>query len=333
MCAIGATGWRQAGFSLVELMVSVTIGLIIIAAMSTVYVTSSAGRKTGSRFAEVQTNARYALDALRRDVQLSGFYGVTYVGADNPSDPYDAYDRPSGTYPITIGSMTSIANDCGSGAASVANLAQPVFGVAGSNPYATSCIPAANYARGDVLVLRRAGPDFTTTPSANVVQLGSVFSEGRVFVGATPPSLSRSSWNGSSDDVPLYYPVSASVYYVSPWTSSAAESPRVPALYRLVLRSGPALTPELVASNVENFKVQYGVTNSTGTELRFVDAADIADWTDTSIVALRIWLLARSTDPEPGFRNTSTYALGGTTVSVNDGYPRQLFQQVVQVRN
>ena len=27
-----------------------------------------------------------------------------------------------------------------------------------------------------------------------------------------------------------------------------------------------------------------------------------------------------------------TYALGGTSVTVNDGYPRQLFQQVIQVR-
>ena len=323
---------RQHGFSLVELMVSVTIGLLIVAGISAMYATSSSGRKTGARFAEYQTNARYALDVLKKDIQLSGFYGVTYVGPDNPNDPYDQYDTPSGNYPITLGSLGSIANDCGSGAASVANLAQPVFGTSDSNPYASSCIPAASYARGDVLVLRRAGPDFTIVPVAGKVQLGSVFSEGRVFTGTSHPTLSRSSYNGESDDIPRFYPVNATVYYVSPWTNSPSESPKVPALYRLVLGPGPALTPELVASNVENLKVQYGITNSTGTELRYYNASEITNWTDANVVALRLWLLARSSDPDPGYKNTTTYPMGPASVTVNDGYQRQLFQHVVQVR-
>jgi type IV pilus assembly protein PilW len=329
---VRATRTNAAGFSLVELMVSVTIGLLIVAAMSGMYAASSSGKKTGARFAEYQTNARYALDVLRRDIQLSGFYGVTYVGPDNPNDPYDEYDRPSGSYPITLGSLGSIANDCGTGTASIANLAQPVFGTSDSNPYAATCIATANYARGDILVLRRAGPDFTIVPAAGKVQLGSVFSEGRVFVGNSPPSLSRSSYNGASDDIPLYYPVNGSVYYVSPWTSSPTESPRVPALYRLVLGSGPAVTAELVASNVENLKVQYGLANSTGTQIRFYNASEITNWTDASVVAVRLFLLARSSDVDPGYRNASTYSMGSASVTVDDGYQRQLFQQVVQVR-
>ena len=73
-------------------------------------------------------------------------------------------------------------------------------------------------------------------------------------------------------------------------------------------------------------------SNSTGTSVRFHNASDIADWTDASVVALRVALLARSTDAEAGYKNTSSYALGSQTVTVNDSYQRQVFQQVVQVR-
>ena len=47
---------------------------------------------------------------------------------------------------------------------------------------------------------------------------------------------------------------------------------------------------------------------------------------------MRIWLLARSTDSEPGYVNTSTYAMGDQTVTVNDAYQRQVFPLVVQLR-
>ena len=56
-----------------------------------------------------------------------------------------------------------------------------------------------------------------------------------------------------------------------------------------------------------------------------------ADW--PNVTAVRIWLLARSVTAEPGLANTSTYTMGDQTVTVSDGFQRQLFPLVVQLRN
>jgi hypothetical protein len=50
------------------------------------------------------------------------------------------------------------------------------------------------------------------------------------------------------------------------------------------------------------------------------------------VVAVRLWLLARSSDAEPGYGNTSTYTMGDQTVTASDGYQRQVFPLVVQIR-
>jgi hypothetical protein len=54
-------------------------------------------------------------------------------------------------------------------------------------------------------------------------------------------------------------------------------------------------------------------------------------WDDVNSV--RIWVLARNSQPEPGYANTTTYQLGNQEITVNDNYRRQLFTHVVQLRN
>jgi len=90
------------------------------------------------------------------------------------------------------------------------------------------------------------------------------------------------------------------------------------------------MTKQLIASGIENMQVQYGVLANGA--VTFHDAADVtaAEW--VNVVAARIWLLARSTDAESGFSNTSTYTIGDQTITVADGYTRQVFPLVVQLR-
>lgn len=52
-----------------------------------------------------------------------------------------------------------------------------------------------------------------------------------------------------------------------------------------------------------------------------------------AVNSVRIWILVRSSKPEMGYTNTNTYTLGDVTVTVNDGYRRELFSTVVQLRN
>ena len=58
------------------------------------------------------------------------------------------------------------------------------------------------------------------------------------------------------------------------------------------------MTAQLIASGIENMQVQYGVSTEAG--MRFYDASTVPASLWTSVVAVRLWLLARSTTPEPG---------------------------------
>ena len=296
---------RARGFSLIELMVALTIGLMIVAAMLANLTVSSGSNRTNARVSEFQTNGRFAADFLRREIQHAGFAGVSWT---NLTD---------------LGATATTDYGCGVGFA--ANIAQPIWGANDSNPFSTSCIASANYARGDILVLRRAGLD--TIPGAtgllaNTLYFRSEYLQGSVFVGPTRPANLQ---------LPVAdYLLETDVYYVSPWTNSVGESPQVPALYRMTLGPGPAMTAQLIASDIENMQVQYGVNTAAGTRFYNASAVPASLW--TSVVSVRLWLLARSTDVEPGYANTSTYTIGDQTITASDGFQRQVFPLVVQLR-
>lgn len=299
---------RSGGFSLIELMVALTIGLMIVAAMLANLQSSSASTRTNARVSEYQTNGRFATDFLRREIQHAGFAGVSWSNLSQ------------------LGATGTTDYGCGVGFA--ANFTQPIWGANDSNPFASSCIPSTNYARGDILVLRRAGLDpipTSTTLAANTLYFRSEYLQGQVFVGPTRPTNLQT---------PVYdYLLSTDVYYISPWTGSSTESPMVPALYRMTLGPGattPTMSAQLIASGIENMQVQYGVATEAGT--RYYDAQSIAasDW--NNVVAIRLWLLARSTTAEPNYTNTASYTMGDQTITASDSFQRQVFPLVVQVR-
>ena len=298
---------RNGGFSIVELMVALTIGLLIAAAMLQNLTVAAGSNRTNARLAEFQGNGRFAADFLRREIQHAGFAGVSW------------------THLTQLG--TTATTDYGCGAGFAAKITQSIWGANDTNDAFdfVNCIPDANYARGDVLVLRRADLDAIPTAtalSATKLYFRSEYLQGSVFVGPTRP-------------VNLQTPVAdyllhTDVYYISKWTNSSTESPQVPALYRMTLGSGPLMTKQLIASNIENMQVQYGVNTTAGT--RFYDADDVPASLWTNVVAVRLWLLARSSDVDSGYSNTSQYSMGDQTVTAADGYQRQVFPLVVQIR-
>jgi type IV pilus assembly protein PilW len=298
------------GFSLVELMVALVLGLMIVAAMLANLDVTATSNRANARVSEFQTNGRFAADFLRREIQHSGFAGISWT---NLTD---------------LGATGTVDYGCGAGFA--ANIQQPIWGANDSNPFSGSCIPAANYARGDILVLRRAGLDSiptSTALSATTLYFRSEYLQGSVFLGPTRPTNLQT---------PVAdYLLETDVYYISPWTNSSSESPKIPALYRMTLGTGPAMSAQLVASNIENMQVQYGVNTAAGT--RFYDASTVPSSLWTSVVAIRLWLLARSTTTEPGNSNATAYTMGDQTypdrtATATDGYQRQVFPLIVQIR-
>ena len=65
----------QRGFTLIELMISLVIGLLLSAAIVKIYVDTSQIYKFQNAVSEVQENGRFASAFLRRTARLAGNFG------------------------------------------------------------------------------------------------------------------------------------------------------------------------------------------------------------------------------------------------------------------
>jgi len=64
---------KQTGFSLVELMVAVTLGLILVAIIAQIYVGSKQTYRTQDDLARLQEEGRYAMELISRSLRLAGY--------------------------------------------------------------------------------------------------------------------------------------------------------------------------------------------------------------------------------------------------------------------
>lgn len=69
------TRQNQAGLGLIELMISITIGLMIMAGVVQLYVTSVTTEQSQEGISRIQENMRYAMSRLEKDISQSGFMG------------------------------------------------------------------------------------------------------------------------------------------------------------------------------------------------------------------------------------------------------------------
>jgi type IV pilus assembly protein PilW len=63
------------GFSLIELMVAMTASLILLVGVGQIYLGTSATSRAQEGLSRVQENARFATDALARQIRMAGHTG------------------------------------------------------------------------------------------------------------------------------------------------------------------------------------------------------------------------------------------------------------------
>jgi len=350
----------NSGFSLVELMIAMTIGLLLLAGLVMIFVNSSEANRELQKTAQQIENGRYAVDVVSQDLRLAGFYGHIHE-LNNIAMP--------GMIP---------PDPCVSalGAALTSSLRFPVQGYRGSvhattpvsdapaNVSSTSCtaLSTANLRPGsDVLVIRRADTnplgavDITTTnafyiqatSSALEVQLGGGAAIGNCpsanehckADGATPSALKLANGAAPAPSAPIRR-LRVHVYFVAPCsipngggtvcTGTSDDGGRpIPTLKRLELTSSGTITIVPMVEGIEYFKVEYGVDtapSSVNVNTGYIGDGTVdsysqapADW--TTVIAAKIYLLARNTEPTQGFTDTKTYLLGSAAATDNIAVP------------
>lgn len=300
------------GFTLIELMVGLTLGMVLILAATTFFLSNSSALQSGKVISAQQNDARHAIGVIKRSLQESGFRNLT---AGNVT---------------TTGVISSVTNDC---AASFAiNLTQPVFGTDDANAFGATCVPTAMYSAsgGDVLALRSLSQDPVNLPVGTTsIYINAGYGQGIIF---SPASVTTT--------VPSVVPPSAvhqlesDIFFVGKYSVSSTENPQIPALYRVRLGDGPAyLAPELVAPGIDSLQVQYGI-DSAGGKTQFVDAGAVTNW--DQVKSVRVWLLSRSLVLDPGYNpGTRTFTLGTKDIQIApaDRYRREMYSVTVALRN
>lgn len=101
---------RFGGFTLVELLIAVTLGFFLIAGVGTVYLGSKKTYKLQGQTAELDENARHALRALKQHIAHAGY-------ASTSGMPIDNYIIPAGT------DLTAAGATCADGSSNIKSIA------------------------------------------------------------------------------------------------------------------------------------------------------------------------------------------------------------------
>jgi type IV pilus assembly protein PilW len=326
---------RQRGLTLVELMVSITLGLMILSGVLTVFFNASAARNEVERTSRQIENGRHAVQILSTDLRLAGFYGE--------------FDPGSAPIPASLP-----ADPCSLSAADwVAWLPFLIYGFDNVGFSSANC-PIANRKAGtDVFVLRRARtclagvagcePAAAGLPYLQVSLCASEATSHRIGLeGGATFDLMRKDCAGPAEKRQYY----THIYYVS---ADNGMGDNVPTLMRLELAGGAWTTVPLV-EGIEEFQIEYGMDNDgDGAPDAYVanpsdfpkgactGACPVNNW--LNVVTTRIHILARNLDASPGYTDVKTYELGsdedGNPVTVTPGgaFRRHVYGSLVRIAN
>lgn len=357
---------RQRGLSLVELMISLTIGLILLAGLSLLFVESSRSHRELSEMSKQVESGRYALQLLTDELHLAGFYGRF---ADIPSDtipvPATAPD------PCALGNTTALLNALPihiQGYAAASFSARPVV-----SALCAAFLPAANLQPGsDVFAIRRADTYVlqpTDTPTANEVYLQASAGAIEIQLGSNASAIGTTKKANGNDATAAPAVLNKGgtaapirkyrvhVYFVAPCSIPAGggticTGPNddggkpIPTLKRLELTSvggATAMNTVSLVEGIEMLKIDYGVDltpapNAAGTigdgapEFPFKRTpASLDEWSST--VAANLYVLSRN-PLSGGYTDSKAYAMGEAGDYTPGGnFRRHIYSASVRLSN
>lgn len=282
---------RQSGFSLIELMVGLVIGLIASLVIMQVFSVFEGQKRSTSGTADAQTNGSIALHYIQRDVQMAG-YGLPMPSADednaslncDPSPVFDHDDDPAtpdlDIFPLVIedgGSADGVSDVITARYSQTAMGAVPVKIVNAANATASAGLAAENNigCKDNDIVLISQGPLCRMTRIADA--------------NGDPDTLQNISLIGAT---PAGAPIAigAKIACMGDWRDYRYE----------VINNQLALDGVPIVSEIVNMQAQYGVSAVANSNqvVNWVNATGA--WAAPSIVdrnrikALRIVVVARN---------------------------------------
>ncbi|MDH5389006.1 MAG: PilW family protein [Gammaproteobacteria bacterium] len=328
---------RSAGFSLIEMLVAMLIGLIIMSGVMQIYVSTRDTQRGSEDQLEMLGNARFAIEAIAYDLRHSNVWGRHNNGALVQCQNTAA----TSAIPCSGTPMPPATGDCAD--QEYINIERPVFAGDNSNPYTGTCATESYKAGTDILTVRYADTNRLKTDklSANVAYLRTSLSGGMLFVSSgssVPDAPMIPGWK--DDTLSSNHLLVSRAYYVSDYSDTPGDG--LPSLRRSDLLAGPEMVSDVLLTGVEDFQLEFGVDIGTngvrgerdGQVDSYVKASSVSNWA-LDVLAVRIWVLMRSEHTDRSdIGSSQTFTIAGNPVTTpNDGYRRYLVSGVVKLRN
>lgn len=318
---------RQRGLTLVELMVSMLLGLVVIGGAVSLTLANRRGYSTGESLSQVQESTRTAFELLARDVRQAGISGCDNTGRiANVLDPgggdwwaswfgLRGYDGAEASTGATFGAARG-QRVAGTDSIQLQGIEGLGLSVANHDPASSTLeinASVADIAAGDILVVcdfdHAAIFRATSYSSANVTVAHDVG-------GAAPANLVAELGFplGAAYQFPrnsLLASFGATEWYIGE-SGRTADSGR--SLFRLRVGPGGAEIVEEVVADVTDMQITYRLAN--GDDFVAASLLTSIDWPNVN--AVRVELTVNSAEDR---------------VSTDDGRLERRFNQVVALRN
>lgn len=323
--------WYIKGFSLVELMITMLLGVIVVGGLVQMLQGSKRSWRLDDAMARVQEDARLINYTLAVEVREAGFGcldNVTNIVStlNDSSDVDFNFDNVIQGYDSSTGYPDSIAGDVVSGTDVLV-----VNGTYGSEVSLESEMPdtsavlkttvmdPAPITTDDIVLL-------TDCNSAAIFQVTNYTDANGNIVhntGSGTPGNSSKSFGHKYVAGSQVIKVHSATFYIG--TSDNGE----PSLIRRVNDSGTA-EETLIAEGVEDMQLEFGEnTNGVSGADGYYSASEVSDW--DNVVSVRFNLLLRSLEDNV-LDDDQTYEFNDTEQTRSDGYLRRPVSFVVTIR-
>lgn len=324
------------GFTLIELMVGITLGLLVLAVVSLVFVNVSSSRREIERTGRQIENGRFAMQLIADDVVNAGYFGEF-----DPRDVGPPAVRPD-PCSIDVADMKSTVMMHLQGFAPAAVKPSCVSDVRPGTP---------------VIAVRRTATCIAGAVNCDPATVGQVYFQSSLcnaelanppiaghYIVAANPAAGVPTFTLTQHDCKTAAPLRAYVMHVYFIANNNNAGDGVPTLKRAELNAAGAFEILPLVEGIENIQLDYGLDTdgdsvpdaTSGDPGTYNACADdtcyIANW--LNVVTVNVHLLSRATERTPGYADAKTYPLGPITVGpFGDGHKRHAYSQVIRINN
>ncbi len=329
------------GFTLIEMMVGIAVGLIVLAVVTTVFVNVSSNRRDMERTGRQIENGRFATQLLADDI-----VNASYFGEFDPRDVGPPTTKPD-PCSTSVGDMKSMVLMHVQGFA--ADAAKP------------SCISDVRTGTA-VVAIRRTATCIAGDTNCDAAATGQIYFQSALcnaelanvplsttYLVAAMPALG-SPFALHKHDCAAAASLRAYVMHIYFIANNNDPGDGIPTLKRAELGANGAFSIVPLVEGVENLQFEYGL-DTNGDSMPDAVSADpgtyggcaadpcyITNW--LNVVTAKIHLLSRSIEPTPGYTDTKTYPLGlqadgtqRTDGPFNDGFKRHAYTETIRMNN